>query len=195
MRRTWLAVSMTAALVLAAASAAVASERYEDAVGDVIGDAPDIVAVTIDEAENGPLFSISVEFGEERPFGTDMETYTDVIFVGMGAAPDVDERGIMDDATTFLTGTHGVTLQREMDHGAHLVTPERMYWQVVDVAVDGPVLTFTLDRQLIDSPLDLYFQILVGVERGEEAEGTDEGDTYPELDQPPATFPLGAPAW
>ena len=195
MSRRWKVSAATAVLVLAITNAAAAEERYEDAVGDVTGDAPDIVAVTIDEADNGPLFSISVEFGEERPFGSDMATYTDVIFIGMGAAPDVDERGIMDGATTFLTGTHGVTLQRETDHGAHLVTPERMYWQVVDVAVDGPVLTFTLDRQLIDNPLDLYFQVLVGVERGEEAEGTDEGDTYPELDQPPARFPLGAPDW
>jgi hypothetical protein len=182
-------------LVVLVGGTAIGAERYEDAVGDALGDAPDIVAVTISEADNGPLFSIAVEFAEERPFGTDMETYTDVMFVGLGAAPDVDERGIMDDASTYLTGTHGVTLERDAEQGAHLVTPERMYWQVVDVAVDGPVVTFTLDRQLIDSPLDLYFQVLVGVERGEEAEGTDEGDTYPELDVPPAVYPLGSPAW
>ena len=195
MRRTWLVMVAVAALVLDGGGAVAAGQRYEDAVGDVIGDAPDIVAVTVEEAEYGPLFSISVEFGPERPFGSDMATYTDVIFVEMAAEPTVDERGIMQSGIGYLTGTHGVTLKMQAEAGAHLLTPTGMYEQVVDVAVEGPVLTFTLDRQLIDSPRDLYFQVLVGVERGEEVEGTDEGDVYPELDVGPAHFELGPSGW
>jgi hypothetical protein len=67
-----------------------------------------------------------------------------------------------------------------------------MYWNVVDVDVAGPVISFTFDRKLLDFyPIDLYWQVLVGVER-EEPVG-DEGDVYPELDEPPAHYRYGQP--
>ena len=61
--------------------------RHEDPVGDATGDAPDIVACTISEPDDGPVIAISVEFASEPPLETDMETYTDVVFIGLVTDP------------------------------------------------------------------------------------------------------------
>jgi len=194
MRRMWIAATAAAALVMTGAGTTVANERFEDAVGDVSGDAPDIVAVTVIEPEWEPTISFEIELAPERPFGTDMETWTDTIFIEMKAEPTVDERGILTGG--YTTGTHGVTLPIQEQTGAFLVTENDMYYYVVDVDSAGPVLTFTVDRKLIGNPLDVYFQVLVGTEReGSEEGGEMEGDVYPELDQPPAHYRIGAPDW
>lgn len=198
MRRTSIIAALAAALLTTSPALGSAPERFEDATGDALGDAPDIVAVTVSEGEDEPTIRFEIELAPGRPFGTDMETWTDVLFIFMSEVADVDERGIMS-SDGYITGTHGVTLDLQCDVGAMLVTPEGMYWHVVDVETAEDMIAFTFDRKLMDSPLDLYFQVLLGVERdltgwGDE-EGEDEGDTYPELDQPPAHYRLGVPAW
>ena len=91
MSRPLMAAIGSVALVLAAGITAVAAERYEDAVGDMDGDSPDIVAVTVSEPEEGPVIRFEIELAPGRPFGTDMETWTDVVFVTMSAEPELDE--------------------------------------------------------------------------------------------------------
>jgi len=193
MRTQWVSLALATSLIMVGGNVAVAAERFEDAIGDALGDAPDIVAVTVDD-EDSPLVSISIEFGEERPFGSDMETWTDAIFVIMAADPAVDERGYLVSGAGYVTGTHAVQLDTHVDSGAILLTPNAMLEDTVDVAVDGPVLTFTLDSGLMDSPPDLYFQILVGVERYEDGEevtaGEEEGDMFPDEGEPPAHVQL-----
>lgn len=190
MRKTWTSLAITLALVLAGISAAGAAERYEDAVGDVVGSAPDIVAVTVSEPEGESTIRFDIEFTNEPPLSTGMETWTDVLFLIMSADADVDDRGILS-GELYSTGTHGVTLESQLDSGALLNTPETMYWYVVDLDTDGPVLAFTLDRQLLSNPLDLYWQVLVGVEREEEGQGEAEGDLYPDEGEPPAVYRIG----
>ncbi len=200
MHRMCIFAAVAAVLLSASPALGAGAERYEDAVGDAVGDSPDIVAITVSEPEDGPTIRFQIELAPERPFGTDMETWTDTVFILMSHKPDVDERGILA-SDPYTTGTHGVTLPMQEQTGALLVTESDMYWNVVDVDAAGSVLTFTLDRKLIGSPLDLYWQVLLGVERfeddaeGDEGEGEMEGDGYPELDQPPARYRLGATDW
>lgn len=193
MRRQWIPILLAVALVLASWSSVIAEQRYEDVIGDAVGDAPDITAVTVAEPENEPTIRFTIEFAADRPFGTDMETWTDVVFVLMSAEPETDEQGILS-RDVHTTGTHGVTLDHQAETGAFLVTDADMYWYVVDVEADGPELSFTFDRKLLEFyPIDLYWQVLVGVEREEPVE--DEGDVYPELDEPPAHYRYGRPDW
>ncbi len=195
MRRAWILPAVTAAL-MATGGVALGSEpqRYEDAVGDATGDSPDIVAVTVSEPDEGPLIRFAIELTPERPFGTDLETWTDTVFIIMSSEPTTDDRGILT-GDHYTTGTHGVTLAMQEQTGAFLVTEADMYYYVVDVDATGPVLTFTFDHKLIDSPLDLYWQVLLGVERDDSAEGEMEGDIYPEEGEPPAHYHLGVSDW
>ena len=140
-----------------------AEKHYEDAVGDAEGDAPDIVSVSVDKPENEDTIRFDIEFAPERPFGSDMQTWTDVVFVAMSATAETDERGVLS-SDVYTTGTHGATLARQAETGAFLVTDDEMYRYVVDVDVAGPVISFTFDRKLLDFyPIDLYWQVLVGV--------------------------------
>ena len=194
MHRTWILPAVVA--VSLAASPALGSEgqRYEDAVGDATGDSPDIAVVTVSEPEGDPTLRFEIQLAPGRPFGTDMETWSDTVFVLMSDEPTVDERGIL--VGGWTTGTHGVTLPIQEQSGAFLVTDEDMYYYVVDVDAAGPVLSFTFDRKLIDSPLDIYFQVLLGIERFDAAEGGEmEGDAYPDEGEPPAHYRVGASGW
>ena len=181
-------LALAALLVGTGGSVALADERYEDALGDATGDAPDITAVTVDVPDGEPTIRFAIEVAPERPFGSDMKTWTDVVFLILSDAPTVDERGILEGG--FTTGVHGVNLEAQEQAGAMLSTMDDLWWYVVDVDADGDTLTFTLDRKLIGSPTDLYWQVLMGVERFDGSDESDEmeGDTYPELDQPPAHY-------
>jgi hypothetical protein len=191
MWRRWISALIAIGLVLASWNAVLAEKHYEDAVGDAEGDAPDIVSVRVGKPEDEDTIRFDIEFAPERPFGSDMQTWTDVVFVAMSATAETDERGVLS-SDVYTTGTHGATLARQAETGAFLVTDDEMYWYVVDVDVAGPVISFTFDRKLLDFyPIDLYWQVLVGVER-EEPVG-DEGDVYPELDEPPAHYRYGQP--
>jgi len=66
----------------------------------------------------------------------------------------------------------------------------------VDLETADDTLTFTLDRKLIGNPLDLYFQVLLGVERDGAEEGEEmDGDAYPDEGEPPAVYRIGATDW
>ena len=191
MRKRWMRVALATLLVLAGGSTAAATERFDDAVGDVVGDAPDIVAVTVSEPDEGSLIRFEIEFTRERPFGTDMDTWTDGIFVLMADQPALDERGILAEGH-YLTGTHGITLPMQEQTGAFLLTPTDMYTYVVDVDSAGPLLVFTFDRKLMEDPRELHFQVLVGTERDGAPEGAEpEGDMYPDEGEAPAYYALG----
>lgn len=194
MRARWVAAVVTASLFGASGSAAAAAERFEDPLGDATGDSPDVTAVVVSERENSPSFSIGVELAEGREFGTDGETWSDVVFLLMSADSDLDERDIL--TAEFHTGVHGVTLPMMLSAGAMLDTPDGLYEHVVDVEQDGQLLTFTLDRKLLGSPPDLYLQVLLGVERFDAEVGADaEGDFVPDEGQPPLHVELGRPPY
>jgi len=193
MRRT---STLAVAAVLLIATPALGSEptRYEDAIGDATGDSPDIVAVTVSEPEGESTIRFDIELAPGRLFGSDMETWTDVLFLAMSSSGEVDERGILQNEQTYLTGTHGVTLEMQREAGAVLATPEDMYENLVDFDdIDG-TLSFAVDREMIGDPLDLYFQVLLGVERdGAEEDEEMEGDAYPELGEPPTHYRVSVP--
>jgi hypothetical protein len=185
---------ITVAMLAGSPALGAGPERYEDAIGDSVGDAPDIVAITVSAPDDEPTMRFDVELAPGRLFGTDGETWSDVIFIGMAGNDRTDGRGLLDDGV-YITGTHGITLDLQCDTGAMLLTPESLYWYVVDVDTSDDTLSFTLDRKLIDAPPDVYFQVQVGVERdltgSNESEGEVEGDVYPELGQPPAHYRAG----
>ena len=188
MRTTSVFAATAATLLLSCPALGGGTEPYEDTAGDATGASPDIVSVQVDEPEGESTVRFAVEFAQDPPLGTDMETWSDVVFLLMAADDTVDERGILA-GDVYTTGTHGVTLEPMLDSGALLVTPDTMLWRVVDLAVDGPVLSFTLDRQLLGDPLELHWQLLVGVERDQPV--GDEGDLYPDEGEPPALYRLG----
>ena len=49
MRTRWVSLALATSLIMVGGNVAVAAERFEDAIGDALGDAPDIVAVTVDD--------------------------------------------------------------------------------------------------------------------------------------------------
>jgi len=172
--------------------------RLEDPVGDAVGGAPDIVAVTVSEPDDGPLVAVSVEFASDPPLGTDMEIYTDVVFVDLVCDPEealtVGLEG--QSVTDYVFGTHGVTLERDAAEGAHLYVAHGasdLYWHVVDVAVEGSTVTWTVDRKLLGDPDVLSWVVLAAVEReeGVTAEGAEEEyDTCPDVGQPRGVYTL-----
>ena len=186
----WRSASLALAVLLVGTGGSVAgaADRFEDALGDATGDAPDIVAVTVDEPQGESTLRFAIDVAPERPFGSDMETWSDVVFFILSDVPTVDERGILEGG--FTTGVHGVNLAAQEQAGALLSTMDDLWWYVVDVDSDEDTLTFTFDRKLIGSPTDLYWQVLMGVERFDGSDEGDEmeGDTYPEFDQPPAHY-------
>lgn len=194
-------LAVAAVLLIATPALGSGAQRYEDTLGDATGDSPDIVSVAVSEPEGESTIRFEIELAPGRPFGTDMETWTDVLFLSMSPSGEVDERGILEGEQVYTTGTHGVTLETHLETGALLVTDTSMYWYVVDVDADDTTISFTFDRKLIDSPLDLYFQVLLGVEReeamehGGDGESEMEGDAYPEPDEPPALYRVGASSW
>lgn len=196
MSRTCSTVALVAALALLGAAPASATETFQDPLGEVIGTGPDIVAVTIEDSEDIPVVSISVEFAEEPPLDTDRETWTDVIFIGLVTDPETDADGrplnrvaIADFDADYIVGAHGMTLPDYLDSGGHLVVYEGgddLYWLVVDVAVDGPTVTWSLDRKLIGDPATMALQAIVGVESDDASE--EEYDVFPDEGEPYAIY-------
>jgi hypothetical protein len=200
MSRTSITVVSATALVLAGAGSAAAGERYQDLVGDATGAAPDIVAVTIEDSEDMPVVGISVEFASTPPLGTDEETWTDVVFIGLVTDPETGPDGqplsrvaLVDSDADYTIGAHGVTLPQYLETGGHLVVSEGdLYWFVVDVAVEGPTVTWNLDRKLIGDPDVLAFGVIAGVERDD---ATEEGyDVFPDEGEPFALYTFTAPS-
>jgi hypothetical protein len=200
MSRTSITVVSAAALLLASAGAASAAETYQDLVGDATGAAPDIVAVTIEDSEDMPVVGISVEFASEPPLGTDEETRTEVVFISLVTDPETGPDGrplsrvaLVDPDADYIIGAHGVTLPQYLEAGGHLVVSGGdLYWFVVDVAVEGPTVTWNLDRKLIGDPDALAFGVITGVERDD---ATEEGyDVFPDEGEPLALYTFTAPS-
>jgi hypothetical protein len=198
--------SRTTSLVLAAvvtalvASTASAAERFEDAVGDATGEAPDIVAVTVSEHEGEFPIRFDIELAPGRLFGSDMETWTDMLLLAVSFSDELDDRGILNNEQTYVTGTHGLTLEMHRDSGAPLAVPEDIYDNLIDFDDAEGTVSFGFQRELVGEPRDFYFQVLLGVERfdDEEDAGSEgdseeeaEGDAYPEIGQPPAHYRIG----
>ena len=195
MRRICITLAVASVLAIASPAFGAGPERYEDTIGDADGDAPDIVAVSVSQPEDGSTIRFEVELAPQRPFGSDMETWTDVLFIAMSGVPEVDDRGILS-GDDYVTGTHGATIAMQEQTGAMLVTPTGMYYYVVDVDAEGESIAFTFDRKLIGSPSELYWQVLLGVEREGAVEGDEmEGDVYPDDGEPPAHYRIGGAGW
>ena len=192
MDKRLMVVGATAMLALAASTATAAEERYADAVGDAVGESPDIVSVTVSEDDEWPVVRFAVEFAESPPLESDMKTWADALFLMMSSEDTVDERGVLA-GDYFVTGTHGSTMQEAADQGTILASEDDMFWHVVDVEIDDATLSFTFDRKLLGDPEDLYWQVLVGVERDQSiGEEEEEGDAYPDLGEPPGHLPAGS---
>jgi hypothetical protein len=200
MSRTSITVVLAAALLLAGAGSAAAAETYQDPVGDATGAAPDIVAVTIEDSEDMPVVGISVEFASEPPLGTDEETWTDVVFISLVTDPETGPDGqplsrvaLVDPDADYTIGAHGVTLPQYLEAGGHLVVSGGdLYWFVVDVAVEGPTVTWNVDRKLIGDPDVLAFGVIAGVERDDATE--EEYDVFPDEGEPLALYTFTAPS-
>lgn len=208
MFRMWAITAVIAVLALPGSASVCAVEneattlpgdqpsRFEDPVGDAVGAAPDIVAVTVSEPDAGPVVAISVEFASEPPLRTDMETYTDVIFIGLSSDPDAELTVKLqsEGETDYVVGTHAVTLPGELESGGNLYVAEGMsevYWHVVDVSLDGSTVTWMVDRKLIGDPDVLSWAVLVGVEREDATE--EEYDACPDVGEPQGVYTLTKP--
>ncbi|MGD8485884.1 MAG: hypothetical protein PVH07_04515, partial [Chloroflexota bacterium] len=88
MSRSWTITAGAIVLALAGSSAVCAAERTEDPLSDAIGDAPDIVAVTFSQPEDGSRVSVSIQFAGDPPLKTDMEISTDVVFIYLHVDPE-----------------------------------------------------------------------------------------------------------
>jgi hypothetical protein len=188
MFRRWTLATATIALLLAGASATAADERYEDPVGDVPGGiGPDIVAVTISEPWES-LVSFKVEFATDPPITYDLETMsTDQLTIGLSPRPGA----VAFEEFEYMLMVHGATMSQEVETGAALYDSTRpegdeVFWRVVDVDVDGPTMTLTLDWKLVGDPDTLAFFV------GASTEGPAETDVYdvcPDEDQLPGIYP------
>jgi hypothetical protein len=201
MIRMRMSLIATATSLLAGIGPASAAERHDDPVGDARGAAPDIVAVTIEDTADTPVLGISIELASEPPVSTDGATWTDVVFIGLVTEPELGPDGqavsratLADFDADYVIGAHGVTLPQEIDTGGHLAVYEggsELYWFVVDVAIDGPTLTWSLDRKLIGDPDALALQVLAGVERDDS--GEPEYDVLPDEGEPFIVYTFSAP--
>ena len=181
-RRDWAAIPITLVLALASASAGLGADRYEDAVGDGLGDAPDIVAVEIDEPE-GPVLRFRVLFASESPLTAD-EAHTDILWLALDTDPEVS----FPELDGFSLGVVANGLSRDQEMGSHLLAGEDLYWHVVDVAVDGPAVVFRVDRKLLGDPTDLWLRVYSGALHG--TLYTDQVDHHPEEAERPVHYQL-----
>ena len=176
------ATVVIAVAVMAAAitSATAASEHYSDPVGDAIGAAPDIVAVTVDEPE-GPVLRISVEFSEAPSHGTG-EIGSDVPWLVFDTDPDVSFPELDGYSITVL----GLSRPEAPVASANLMVGDELYWHVVDVDAAESTIAFRVDRKLLGDPDELYFRIYSAAL--EETLYTEQIDLYPEDGEPPAVY-------
>lgn len=153
--------------------------RYEDAVGDVPeGAGPDIVAITVDQP-SASLVRFSVEFASDPPLTYDLATMTtDQLEVGLATEPDADIPGGYERAIIV----HGATLPSAVETGANMYDETRMagdevLWGVVDVAVDGRIVTLTVERDLLGDSAQLAF-FAVAMSEGPEGPAAGDAPVY-----------------
>jgi len=198
MRGRSILVAVAAAFLLAAPASAAELEPadpplgppviYEDLVGDVDGEGPDFISCGASEPW-GSLVSFRFEFASEPPLSYDLETSTtDEMMVGLATTPNA----VFPDGLEYILGVHGATLSTETEIGSTLydtTQPEgdEVFWRVVDVDVDGAVLTLTVDRKLLGDPEAIYFAAAVGSE-GED--GTSSHDMCPDEEDGPGEYVL-----
>ena len=201
MSRMLLIAGITTTLALSGANAAVAAESeseptnpplgppvvYDDPAGDVTG-GPDLIACGASEPWES-LVSFRLEFASEPPLSYDLETMTtDELWVAVSTKPGPLFEGDIE----YALIVHGATLPQEETTGSGLYDAtatdgNEVFWRVVDVEVDGSILTLTVDRKLVGDPEVLYFQTAVG------SEGEDESGGYdmcPDEDEGPGEYEL-----
>jgi hypothetical protein len=199
---TTVAVIVASAVVAGAASAAAEGESeptppplgppvtYEDPAGDVEDGVPDLLSCAVSEPWES-LLSFRLEFASEPPLSYDMDTMTtDELWLMLLSGPEVDPMNDPD-GIKYAMIVHGATLPGEEETGSGLfdtTQPEgqEVFWRVVDVDVEGSVLTLSIDRKLVGDPEVVYF--VAGVT----SEGQEEGgyDACPDLDTGPGEYEL-----
>ena len=182
MRKTCIIPALAAVLLGASPALGSGAERYEDAVGDAIGESPDIVAVEVDERE-GPVLRFSVIFASEPPLAANADD-TDILWLALDTAPEVSLPELDGFSITAMAGT----LPRDQEMGSHLLAGDDLYWHVVDVATDGPAVIFRVDRKLLGDPAELWFRVYAAALHG--SLYTEQVDHYPEKSEPPAFYRL-----
>lgn len=178
--RGWVALCAAVGFAVAGSGAALGAQRYEDVVGDALGDAPDVVAVEIDEPA-GPVLSFSVVFATAPPLSGD-ETSSDILWLVLDTDPEVS----FPELDGFSLMTMGSSLARDESTGSHLLAGDDLYWYVVDVDSDGPVITFRVDRKLLGDPSELWFRVYSATLEG--SLYTEQTDVYPAADEAPALY-------
>jgi hypothetical protein len=182
MRREWATAGTAVALTLLCTSTALADEHFEDAVGDALGDAPDVVAVTVSEPE-GPVLSFRVTFASEPPLAAD-GTRTDLLWLALDTDPEV----AFPELDGYSMMSMGRTRAVELETGGYLLAGDDLYAHVVDIALDGGAITFSVDRKLLGDPAELDFRVYSAALEG--SLYTEETDHYPDEGEPPAHYAL-----
>jgi hypothetical protein len=163
---------------------------YEDPAGDVDESVPDLISCAASEPWES-LLSFRLEFAAAPPLSYDMETMTtDELWLMLLSGPEADP--LTDsDQIEYAMIVHGATLPAEEETGSGLfdtTQPEgqEVFWRVVDVDVEGAVLTLSIDRKLVGDPEVVYF--VAGVT----SEGQEESgyDACPDLDTGPGAYEL-----
>jgi hypothetical protein len=158
-------------------------------VGDVPGGiGPDIVAVTIGQPE-ASLVSFGVEFASDPPLTYDLETMsTDELHIGLATEPDAE----IPDGYHRAIIVHGATLPRAVESGASMYDDtrpegEEVLEEVIDVAVDGPTVTLTVERALLGDPDELAF-FVVAMTEGSEEGAEPVYDVCPDEEELPGVY-------
>ena len=189
-------LAMAAALLLAAPTMASEDEAeppeplgppvfHVDPAGDVPDGTPDLVGCGVSEPFES-LLRFELEFATDPPLGYDLETWTtDELWLTVATEPGA----VMPDDMEYALIVHGATLPAVAESGSGLYDAtaaegDEVFWGVVDVEVDGPVIALAVDRKLLGDPETIYFAALVA------AEGTDEYDSCPDEDIGPTEYEL-----
>ena len=162
---------------------------FEDAAGDVgAGGGPDFISCAVSEPWES-LIRFELEFTTDPPLSYDLETMTtDELWVAVATGSDP----VFPDDLVYALIVHGATLPQALDSGPGLYDAtasegDEVFWGVVDVALDGPKLTLTVDRKLLGDPDELAFVAWAGSE-GEDGSGGH--DSCPDEEAGPGEYQL-----
>jgi len=189
--------AMAATLLLAAPTVAADDEAgptgpplgppavYEDPAGDVPEGAPDLISCGVSEPWES-LVRFELEFATDPPLSYDVETWTtDELWVMVATEPGA----AMPEDLEYALIVHGATLSEAAETGSGLFDAtaaegEEVFWNVVDVEVDGPTIALSVDRKLLGDPDSFAFFAMVATE------GTDEHDSCPDEEVGPGAYEL-----
>ena len=151
---------------------ALGSDRFTDPRGDARGSGPDVTAVTLTHTDTA--LTIEVEFANAPPLAFDAdERYTDLLLIGIHTDDDLGRTDV-----EFYTGVHGVDLTGAPVVRAGIESPRPPVGTAV-VDVDGPTVSLTIERSLLDDPKEIAVAVAAGREYVDEDAAGAGGDEAP----------------